>query len=108
MYALAAGGSITIFDILGNSMALPLAGSSGGSIDWNLIGSPVAIPTTALISRIEFRSTVGIYFDDLSLSYDSTTPGGVSLPEPAGLALVALALAGLGLTRRLVGRPAQH
>lgn len=109
MRTLAAGGSITIFDSLNNSMPFPLGGGSGGTSAWTWLSATTPIETLGLISRIEFRSTVGIYIDDLSMSYDGSVVGGPggSLPEPGGLALVALALAGLGLTRRRVGRPAQ-
>ena len=101
------GGLISVYDTSSSTLPVLMAvltGASGGSPGpWSSIFT-AAGETTGLINRITFFSPVGVYFDDLEMTYQSAGPGGPggSLPEPGGLALVALALAGLGLTRRLV------
>ena len=87
---------ITLFDTVGESRSRSLQGGDwSGWAFWNLadiFGDP------RKIGRIEFSSGAHERFaiDNLRFSTDF----GSSVPEPAGLGLVALALAGAGLVSR--------
>ncbi len=91
------GLTILFFDELGNS-SQGFSVNNGSLQNWTIANT--LIPTTGSIRRIEFVTAGGGRFavDDLALGL--TQLASPSLPEPAALGLVALALVGAGAATR--------
>lgn len=71
---------------------------------WAWVGQTLNFASLGAIKRIEFVNLGGssavFALDNLAFTLADANPGGGTVPEPAGLGLVALALAAVGLTTR--------
>lgn len=68
---------------------------TGQFCNWTAVG----VSFNGMAKSVDFGGTANqVGFDDITIG--SAIAGGGDVPEPAGLALVGLALAGLGVTRR--------
>ena len=99
---------VSIFDTAGGMTSVKIDLSI--SPDWQMLGDPILLDKSTRIDRVEFvrsgTTSFGLMgIDNLSfyLQPGSITPPPNPVPEPAGFALVALALLGVGLMSRRRG-----
>ena len=89
------------FDGQGNTTKFDFNPSS---IAWAWVGQTLNFAHLGAIKRIEFVNLGGasavFALDNLAFTLADPNPGNGTVPEPAGLGLVALALAAAGLTAR--------
>ena len=92
---------IKLIDGQGNVLSTPVNWTRGSSFVWNPAGLPSAFSVGTAVRRIDFGGTnTSFAIDQLRFDY---VVDRANVPEPAALGLVALALAGVRLSRRRKG-----
>ena len=91
---------IKLFDANDRFLSSPIDAQTGSDFSWAT--DVVLGGITSAVRRIEFSGSVGSSFAIDFLRFDYVT-NSTNVPEPAVLGLVALALAGAGLSRRRKG-----
>ena len=91
---------IKLYDANDQFLSSPIDAQTGSNFSW--AADVVLAGITSAVRRIEFSGSVGSSFAIDFLRFDYVT-NSTNVPEPAVLGLVALALAGAGLSRRRKG-----
>lgn len=91
---------VKLFDATGTELMGGLAFPTGTNFNWGLLPPTPLAGISSAVRRIEFSGPSDVLFAIDHLSFNYIADGANIVPEPAGLGLVALALAGVGFSRR--------